>query len=226
RRQIGTTLAGALHATYRRLTDNGPYRIDGEAIGRRALRNACLGYLAAADSTGVKLARAQFDAQANMTDVLAALDVLAATDARDREAALAAFHAKWRGDDLVLDKWFAIQAASPRPQTVEDVRALYRHPDFDLRNPNRVRALVGVFSAGNQVRFHDASGAGYRFLADAVIALDPINGQTAARLVNPLGAWRRQNAARQALMRTELERILATPKLSRGTFEKVSKGLA
>jgi aminopeptidase N len=125
----------------------------------------------------------------------------------------------------VLDKWFAIQAMSPRPQTLSDVRALYRHPDFDLRNPNRFRSLVGAFSAGNQVRFHDASGEGYRFLADAIIALDPSNGQTAARLTNPLGAWRRQNAARQALMRAELTRILSTPRLSRGTYEKASKAL-
>ena len=226
RAQIGRALDEVLMGTYRRLTDDGPYRIDGAAMGRRALRNACLGYLAAAGEAGVRLARAQFDAQASMTDVLAALDVLADTDGRDREAALAAFHARWHGDDLVLDKWFAIQAMSKRPTTVEEVRALSRHADFDLRNPNRVRALVGAFSAGNQVRFHDGSGAGYRFLADIVIALDPLNGQTAARLVNPLNAWRRQDARRQTLMRGELARILATPKLSRGTFEKVSKGLA
>ncbi len=134
---------------------------DGAAIGRRALRNACLGYLAAAGRRAAALARAQFDAQANMTDVLAALDVLAATDTADREAALAAFHARWRGDDLVLDKWFSdpgdVAAAADAWPTV---RALYRHPDFDLRNPNRVRSLVGAFSAGNQVRFHDPSGDG------------------------------------------------------------------
>jgi aminopeptidase N len=200
--------------------------VDGSAIGRRALRNACLVYLAAAGADGVELARKQFAAQTNMTDVLAALDVLAATDTPAREQALAEFHDRWRADDLVLDKWFAIQAMSPRPQTVADVRALSRHPDFDLRNPNRVRSLVGSFSAGNQVRFHDPSGDGYRFLADIVIALDASNGQTAARLVNPLGQWRRQNPSRQALMRGELQRILAAPKLSRGTFEKASKGLA
>jgi aminopeptidase N len=226
RAQIGMALGSELRATYARLTDTGPYAVDGPAIGRRALRNACLAYLAAASDGGVRLARAQFDAQANMTDVLAALDVLAATDTADREAALAAFHAKWHGDDLVLDKWFAIQATSPRPQTVSDVQALLTHPDFDMHNPNRVRALVGAFSAGNQVRFHDASGAGYRFLADVVIALDPTNGLTAARLVNPLGAWRRQNPARAALMRAELQRVVQTPKLSRGTYEKASKALA
>jgi aminopeptidase N len=223
RQAIGARLAGPLRATYERLTDTSPYRPDGPAIGRRALRNVCLAYLATGDD-GVALARAQFDAQANMTDVLAALD--AATDTQHRLDALAAFHAKWRKDDLVLDKWFSIQAMSPRAGTLADVRMLYTHPDFDLRNPNRFRSLVGAFSAGNPVRFHDATGAGYRFLADAIISLDKMNSQTAARLTNPLGAWRRQNAARQALMRAELERILAAPKLSRGTFEKASKALA
>ncbi len=224
RRSIGAALGERLRATYDRLTDRGAYSSDGAAMGRRALRNACLAYLSADGST--QLARAQFDADANMTDVLAALDVLAAGDGADRTAALAAFHARWRGDDLVLDKWFALQAMSPRVQTVAEVQALYHHADFDLRNPNRVRALVGAFSAGNQVRFHDATGAGYRFLADAVISLDPLNGQTAARLINPLGQWRRQAAARAALMRAELARILAVANLSRGTYEKASKGLA
>jgi aminopeptidase N len=225
RGQIAAQLAEPLRATYRRLTDDGPYRPDGASIGRRALRNACLSYLATQDE-GVRLARAQFDAKQNMTDVLAALFVLADTDTPDRVAALAAFHASWHTDDLVLDKWFAIQAMSSRPDTVAAVRTLSRHPDFDMRNPNRVRSLVGAFSSGNQFRFHDASGEGYKFLADIVIALDASNGQTAARLVNPLGAWRRQNPARQGLMRGELQRILATPRLSRGTFEKASKGLA
>jgi aminopeptidase N len=189
------------------------------------LRNACLGYLAAAGAEGVALARAQFDAATNMTDSLAALTVLTATDGAGGAAALAAFYARWRHDDLVLDKWFAIQATSPRPQTLTGVLALSRHPDFDLRNPNRVRALVGAFSTANQVCFHDASGAGYRFLADTVIALDPLNGQTASRLAGPLGAWRRQEAGRQALMRAELERILTADGLSRLTYEKVSKAL-
>ena len=226
RREIGRRFATALRMTYDALTDTGPYRIDGRSIGRRALRNACLSYLAAAGEEGVTLASAQFEAQANMTDVLAALSLLADTDSPARDKALAAFHARWRGDDLVLDKWFSIQAMSSRPDTIAQVRALYAHPDFDLRNPNRARALIGAFASGNPARFHDASGEGYRFLADAVIALDPINAATAARLVSPLGLWRRQAPERAALMRRELERILALPGLSRGTFEKVSKALA
>ena len=226
RRELGRALAPRLRATYDRLDAPGDTSLDAAAVGRRALRNACLAGLAAAGPEGVALARAQFDAAATMTDQLAALTVLAATDGADREAALASFHAKWRHDDLVLDKWFSIQATSPRPQTVQEVQALSGHADFDLRNPNRVRALVGAFSAGNQVRFHDASGAGYRFLAGTVIALDPLNGQTASRLVGPLGAWRRQDTGRQALMRAELQRILAAPGLSRLTGEKISKALA
>jgi len=224
--EIGRRLGPALRATYDRLDSSEQYRIDGASIGRRALRNACLGYLAAADDAGIALAYAQFRAARNMNDVLAALVLLAASDAPEYGDALAAFHAKWRGDPLVLDKWFFIRATSPRADTVEVVRALYRHPDFDLRNPNRVRALVGAFSAGNQVRFHDASGAGYRFLADAIIALDPLNGQVAARLVNPLGAWRRHDAGRAALMRGETQRLLATPGLSRFTYEKATTVLA
>ena len=226
RTAIGRALRDELRATYERLTDTGPYRIDGAAIGRRALRNACLAYLAAGgDADGIALAKAQFDAGQNMTDVLAALAVLSAIDCPERRAALDAFHARWRGDDLVLDKWFAIQAMSPLPDTPSAVRALAKHADFDLRNPNRVRALVASFASGNQVRFHEPSGGGYRFLADTIIALDPMNSQVAARLVPPLGQWRRVEPARQALMQQELQRILDAPGLSKGTFEMATRSV-
>ena len=224
RAAIGRTLREDLRATYDGLSDSGPYRPDGASIGRRALRNVCLGYLVAAGDSDV--AAAQFAAAGNMTDQIAALAALAETDTPARTAALAAFHAQWRGEDLVLDKWFAIQAMSALPGTAEAVRALMAHADFDLRNPNRVRALIGAFSASNQVRFHDPSGAGYRLLGDVLIALDPINGQTAARMLNPLGGWRRHDAGRAALMRGELERVLAQPGLSRFSYEKASKSLA
>ncbi|HEY7580523.1 MAG TPA: aminopeptidase N [Acetobacteraceae bacterium] len=223
---IGAALRERLRDTYQRLTDTGPYRIDGQAIGQRALRNVCLAYLAAGgNAEGVALAQAQFDAAQNMTDVLAALAVLAAIDCPERVAALAAFHARWRTDDLVLDKWFALQAMSPLPDTPNAVRALARHADFDLRNPNRVRALVASFASGNQVRFHEPAGSGYRFLADTIVALDPVNTQVAARLVPPLGQWRRFDPERQALMKQELQRILDTPALSKGTFEMASRSI-
>jgi aminopeptidase N len=224
RAAIGTALHDDLRATYDRLTDTGPCEIDGTAIGRRTLRNMCLGYLVGA-ADGVALAKAQFDAGRNMTDVLAALSVLANADCPEREEALAAFHAAWKDDALVLDKWFAIQAMSKLPDTLAAVRALSHHPDYDLRNPNRIRALVGSFAAGNPVRFHDATGGGYRFLADTIIALDPPNPQVAARMVSPLGQWRRVDPARQDLMKAELQRILDVPKLSANTHEMVSKSL-
>jgi aminopeptidase N len=227
RATLGVALGSEFAAAYQALADAGPYRIDGSSIGRRALRNACLAYLAAADpERGARLAAAQFDTGSNMTDVLAALMVLADLDRPERAAALARFYTAWSQDELVIDKWFALQARSALPETPDRIRELTRHPAFERKNPNRVRALVGTFAQANQLRFHDASGAGYAFLADEVIALDPINPTTAARLVQPLGSWRRYDPARQDLMRRELERILAARELSKNTYEMVSKSLA
>ncbi len=227
RKEIGQALSLELAGAYVALADPDPYRIDGASIGRRALRNACLAYLAAADpDRGAAVAKAQFDARANMTDVLAALAVLANLDRPERPAALARFFAAWSHDELVIDKWFALQARSSLPATPQRVRDLTRHPAFERKNPNRVRALVGAFSQGNQLHFHDASGAGYAFLADEVISLDPANPTLAARLVQPLGTWRRHDPARQALMQRQLERVLAIPDLSKNTYEMVSKSLA
>ena len=227
RKAIGQVLGDGLRQTYDRMTDTGPYTTDGLAVGKRALRNSCLGYLTASgDPDGIRLAKAQFDAGRNMTDVLAALSVLAATDTPERIQALQGFHAAWKDDALVLDKWFAIQAMSPRADTLRDVRALLDHPDFDLRNPNRARSLVASFPAGNQVRFHAADGGGYDFLADMIIRIDPANGQLAARMVAPLGQWRRFDAGRQEKMKQALRRVLALPNLTTNTYEMVSKSLA
>ena len=227
RREIGSALSAEFATLYDSLDDRGPYRNDGAAIGRRALRNAALAYLAAADpARGAALAKAQFDAGANMTDVLAALAILVDIDRPERAAALAAFFARWSKDDLVIDKWFALQARSSLPRTLADLPRLTQHPAFDRRNPNRVRALVGAFAQGNQLRFHEASGEGYDLLAAEVLALDPANPTLAARLVQPLGGWRRHDAQRQRLMRQALERVLAAPRLSKNTYEMVSKSLA
>jgi aminopeptidase N len=226
RGEIGRSLASDLEAAYARLADDGEYRIDGVSIGRRALRNVVLSYIAAVDAAhGAALAKAQFDEKRNMTDALAALGVLADLERPERAAALDAFYGAWRADELVVDKWFSLQAYSSLPGTVERVRELTRHPAFERKNPNRVRALVGAFTA-NQLHFHDASGTGYAFLADEVLTLDPLNATTAARLVQPLGQWRRQDEARQQLMKRELDRVLAQPGLSKNTFEMVSKSLA
>src|SRR5215469_5471953 len=224
--ELGRALVGELETAYRRYADPGPYRVDATSIGRRALRNACLAYLAALDpDKGAALAMAQFDAGRNMTDVLAALTVLADLDRPAREVALTRFYEIWSHDDLVIDKWFALQARSSLPHTPQRVRELTRHPAFERKNPNRVRALIGTFSQANQLRFHAASGAGYALLVDEVLALDPVNPTTAARLVQPLGSWRRHDETRQTLMRRELDRVLAAPSLSKNTYEMVSKSL-
>jgi aminopeptidase N len=197
-----------------------------EAKGARRLRNVSLGYISASKShDAAQIAFSQFEAADNMTDRLAALGTLANSDADERVAALDIFYNRYRDNPLVIDKWFTTQALSTRKDTRRAVEELREHPDFTLHNPNRVRALAGAFSV-NQQQFHLADGSGYRFLADILLELDPINPQTAAKLLPPLGRWRRFDEGRQALMKAELERILAQPNLSKDMFEQASKSLA
>ena len=159
-----------------------------------------------------------------MTDRQGALAVLTMLDTPEREAALGEFYARYQGDGLVIDKWFGLQAGAPRGDTIAVVERLLVHPDFTMKNPNRLRALAGSFAAGQWV-FHEASGRGYRLLADVIIAADAINPQIAARLVPPLGRWRRFAEGRAALMRGELERILGSAGLSKDVYEQASKSL-
>ncbi|OYV33075.1 MAG: aminopeptidase N [Acidocella sp. 20-61-6] len=223
RSALGLALWGEFSAAYAHFGAADPADISGPAIASRALKNAALGYLTAAGDT--TLAVAQFIASANMTETLAALATLAETPGTQRDNAFAAFYAQWKDNRLVLDKWFSVQARSGAPDTLARVQSLTQHPDFDLRNPNRVRALIGAFAA-NPSKFHDASGAGYQLLADTVLRLDEINPQIAARLVTAMGSWRRFTPARQNMMRAQLERILAKEKLSHNTYEMASKALA
>jgi len=225
RRAIGSGLRDQWWATYRAGGDN-RYELTPAAKGRRRLRNVALGYLMADDAPdAVAAAAAQFGRADNMTDRMAALGLLAGSAAPARDAALGDFHARFRHDPSVIDKWFSVQVMTARADTVAVVAALARHPDFSRTNPNRLRALFGAFGV-NQLRFHEAGGAGYTLLADEVIAVDAINPQGAARLVSPLGRWRRLDTARGALMRAELERIAAIPTLSKDVFEMVGRSLA
>ena len=150
--------------------------------------------------------------------------VLCGLDTPARADALADFRARYQGNALVIDKWFSLQAGSLHRDVLAHVKALARDPDFTLANPNRVRALY-MAAAVNPKAFHDASGEGYRLIADLILTLDPTNAQTAARFVSPLGRWRRIEPARSALMRAALERIAAAPSLSRDVREQVSKSL-
>jgi aminopeptidase N len=195
------------------------------AKGTRRLRSVALDLIAAGDEgEGARLAKAQFDAADNMTDRQRSLAVLASLDAPEREDALAGFFERFRDDALVVDKWFAIQAAAQRADTPVQVEQLAKHPAFTLANPNRLRAVVSQF-AMNHWAFNHASGRGYRFVADMIIAADRLNPQIAARLVPAFGKWRRFEPKRSAMMREQLERIVGTPGLSRDTYEQASKSL-
>jgi aminopeptidase N len=196
------------------------------AKGTRRLRSVTLGLLAAGNpQEGARIAKALFDAADNMTDRQGALGVLVSLDAPECEQALQAFYDRFEQDALVIDKWFALQAAAQRADTLEQVETLAGHPAFTLQNPNRLRALAGSFGM-NHWAFNDASGRGYRFLADLIIAADRLNPQVAARLVPPLGRWKRLEPKRSELMRQQLERVAGTRGLSRDVYEQASKSLS
>ncbi len=220
---IGTALAGELAALHARAS--AVAHDDPAGRGARKVKTIALGLIAAADpAKAAQLAAAQYDAADNMTDRQGALMVLCGLDTPAREERLAAFYERYKGNALVVDKWFTLQALSLHPDVIAHVRKLAEHPDFTLKNPNRVRSLHMAF-AGNPKAFHKADGEGYRMVADVILALDPINPQTAARFVPSLGRWRRLEPGRAALMKAELERILAAGNLSRDTFEQVSRSL-
>jgi aminopeptidase N len=214
-------------AVYEQLhAETQPYRIDRVGIDGRRLKNLALGYLVASgDAEAIVRALEQFRRADNMTDAQSALGILADTMDPAADAALAEFYDKWRDDPLVIDKWFSVQALSSRPDTVDRVIALSEHRDFTLKNPNRARSLLGVFSARNQVRFNGVDGRGYALLADKILDLDRMNPQVAARLVGAFTHWRRFDEHRRNLMRTELQRIATTKKLSTDVYELTTKCL-
>ena len=225
RTAIGSALSGELLAAHRSDGVSGD-DLSPRAKGIRRLRTVALGLIAAADeSQAAELAKTQFDRADNMTDRQGALGLLVSTHTPERREALEAFYQRFHDDPLVLDKWFALQAAAQREETVDEVLRLAQHPDFVITNPNRLRSLAGVFGA-NHWAFHSADGRGYAFLADMIIAADKLNPQVAARLVPPFGRWRRFEPKRAALMRQALERIAATPGLSKDVYEQVTKSLA
>jgi aminopeptidase N len=222
---IALALRESFENLYSSLEELGPYSFDLRAVGRRQLRNLCLGYLSSLeDQAGLDLAANQFDASNNMTERMAAFVCQVNHDSARREGSLQAFLDRYRQDALVVDKWFAVQASSSHPDTLQHVKALLQHEAFDIKNPNKVRSLVRTFAA-NQLRFHGADGEGYRFIADMVIQLDALNPQMAARIAGAFSQWRRFDDARQALMKTEMERIAASEALSKDTGEIIARSL-
>jgi len=226
RANIGDRLGRALIDIYERMTVSGPYSPDATSAGRRALRNVALDLLA---TTGAQdaIARAarQYDGADNMTDRMAALATLCLHGGPERAQALADFYARYAANALVIDKWFSLQATIPRADTLDQVRTLTAHSAFSFANPNRVRALIGAFAA-NPTQFNRADGAGYDFLADNVLALDPKNPQLAARLATAFRTWRTLEQGRRAKAQAALERIKAAPRLSRDLADIVERALA
>ena len=207
-----------------------PYAADGAQVGRRALRNACLGYLGESDAAYLQAAvlprlSAQFERGGNMTDVIAALSTLANLDLPQRETALAAFYARWREEALVVDKWLQVQATSRLPGTVARVRELMRHPAFDLKNPNKVYARVRSFCRANPRHFHAQDGSGYQLAADVILELQAMNPQVASRLARAFDRWRQFDAQRQGHARAALERIAACEGLAKDVAEVVGNAL-
>jgi aminopeptidase N len=226
RARLAVHLSETLAWLHGALQDAGEFSSDADAAGRRALRNAALELLLAdPHAANVERARGHFEAARNMTDAMGGLNALMLVSGPPFDAALESFYDRWKGEPLVLDKWFAVQARSPAEDTLGRVLGLTAHPAFDPRNPNRLRALVSTFASANPARFHSPEGAGYRFLADQILAADQINPMTAARLVEPLGGWRRYRPDLGELMRAELQRIVATPGLSKNVQELAGKAL-
>jgi len=226
RKAIAAHLRDDLLETYRGLGGNEPFSTDAAAIGRRSLKNLALGYLMSLeDAEAVELCVGQFHNAHAMTDVITALGLLNDTHLPQRDDALSRFYETWKNDPLVVDKWFSIQAMSERPETLAEVRSLLTHPAFEIRNPNKVYALIGGFAGGNAIRFHERSGAGYEFLGDQVLILNRLNPQVASRMVKLFAHWRKYDDQRQALMRAQLERIVSAPNLSPDVFEIASKSL-
>ncbi|MCY1505883.1 Aminopeptidase N [compost metagenome] len=231
RQQLAEALFEPLWQRYQRNREQSrqtAYVAAAEHFARRSLQNIALSYLMLTHRSEVLAAcLEQYDACDNMTERLTALAVLVNSPfAEEKAKALAAFAEHFKDNPLVMDQWFSVQAASALPGGLERVRQLMQHPAFNLKNPNKVRALIGAFAGQNLVNFHQADGSGYRFLADIVISLNGFNPQIASRQLAPLTRWRKYDTTRQGLMKGELERILASGELSSDVYEVVSKSLA
>jgi len=224
RKEVAIKLHDDLLDVYSDNLSDAEYAPAANQIAERSLKNVCLAYLADLNTEEtLELARKQLRLASNMTDEYAALMALAHSEASDRDAHLADFYAKWKHRPLVVDSWFVAQSTDSHERTLSRVKALMNHEAFAITNPNKVRSLIGAFSA-NQVQFHRKDGEGYAFLADQVIALDKLNPQTAAHMITPLTKWKQYDEARQGLMRAQLERI-SKEDLSPDILEKVTQAL-
>lgn len=227
RNQIAEALRNELIQAYKTNKSNEPYAANAEQIARRDLKNTALSYMMMLDEDRVLFdCNEQLYNAKNMTDQLAALREITNTNyGVIRKQALENFYQRWQDEPLVVNQWFAVQATSIVTDTLDRVKELMEHPAFDIKNPNKIRSLIGAFCSQNPINFHREDGAGYEFLADQIIVLNELNPQIASRLLTPLTRWRKYPEESQRLMKAQLERIMAVPDLSRDVYEVVSKSL-
>ncbi len=224
RSALGKSLRPVLENLYEQSKPAEPYSPDPDSIGRRALRHAALGLLAAGKSRfGIAKVKELARTASNMTDAMGALGILSQLGGEPFEGVLQRFHRRWKDEALVMDKWFALQATAPGRETLKRVAELASHPLFSIKNPNRARSLYGAFAHGNQVRFNDASGQGYELVANAVIEIDSFNPQIASRLLSAFESWRILEPQRRGLAEAALRRVLAKKAISRDLFEIATK---
>lgn len=224
---MGLHLNAALTAAYQNLADSHPYSPDAVSAGRRMLKNVCLDLLAATqESHAIRLAATQYQAADNMTDRMAALGTLSLHDVPERKTAFDDFYQRYRDEPLIIDKWFALQALTPDPATLDRVRSLTTHPAFSMANPNRVRSLIGAFAQSNHTQFNRPDGLAYEFVADRILALDPANPQVAARMTTAFKSWRALEPGRRGRAEATLRRIAGAGNLSRDVGDIVQRALA
>ena len=237
KKMVARKFKSEIQAKYDELTSameaDGEFTVDAESVGRRRLRNCLLGYLCAIKETpeeqtaAAELAWAQFDSATGMTDKYSALSALASMDgegAELRDRALQKFFNDANGDALVLNKWFTVQALADLPDVLDRVKALTKHPDFTLSNPNRCRSLVSAFTQ-NAAPYHAENGEGYQFVGEVIAELDKLNPQISSRMGGSLIQWRRYDEERGLLMKAELKKLAAMKPISDDLFEVVTRGL-
>ena len=233
REYLRKTIAGRLQTklaqVYELMIDDGPFKVEADDIARRALKNTVLNYLVLLGDEWIANAHQQYELANNMTDQSAALRAMLYAESPQsiklKQQAFAEFYQRWKHEPLVVEQWLSMQAGIALKENLSEVISLTEHESFDIKNPNKVRSVIGAFAHQNQVGFHHDSGSGYQFLADRVIELNKINPQIASRLLTPLTHWKKHQPLRQELMRAELRRIMRQEDLSRDVYEVVSKSL-
>ncbi|MFT7559687.1 MAG: aminopeptidase N [Flavobacteriales bacterium] len=229
-RKLALALKDEFSELYQTLNVDEVYKADADSIARRSLKNRALSYLMIGGSdTALDLCKAQFENATNMTDELAAFRCIVHSSSNKfsdyKSTVIESFYQKWKGEALVINQWFAVQATSPLRDRLIDVKSLMAHEAFDYKNPNKLRSLISAFCQNNVINFHDASGSGYEFLEEQIVRLNEQNPQVASRMLAPLTKWRRYDESRSNKMKASLERILARADLSKDVFEIVEKSL-